>query len=114
MITITKYFQNFFNNSQSSGVILLFCVAISLLIANSSLAESFQHLLHYTLGAYSVEVWINDGLMAIFFLLVGLEIKREIVEGELSDIKNASLPIVAALGGMLVPCLLYTSPSPRD
>lgn len=108
MITITKYFQNFFNNSQSSGVILLFCVAISLLIANSSLAESFQHLLHYTLGAYSVEVWINDGLMAIFFLLVGLEIKREIVEGELSDIKNASLPIVAALGGMLVPAAIYT------
>ncbi|VDH04114.1 Na+/H+ antiporter NhaA [Bergeyella zoohelcum] len=107
MITITKYFQNFFNNSQSSGVILLFCVAISLLIANSSLAESFQHLLHYTLGAYSVEVWINDGLMAIFFLLVGLEIKREIVEGELSDIKNASLPIVAALGGMLVPAAIY-------
>lgn len=107
MITITKYFQNFFNNSQSSGVILLFCVAISLLIANSSLAESFQHLLHYTLGAYSVEVWINDGLMAIFFLLVGLEIKREIVEGELSDIKNASLPIVAALGGMLVPAAMY-------
>lgn len=108
MITITKYFQNFFNNSQSSGVILLFCVAISLLIANSSLAESFQHLLHYTLGAYSVEVWINDGLMTIFFLLVGLEIKREIVEGELSDIKNASLPIVAALGGMLVPAAIYT------
>lgn len=107
MITITKYFQNFFNNSQSSGVILLFCVAISLLIANSSLAESFQHLLHYTLGAYSVEIWINDGLMAIFFLLVGLEIKREIVEGELSDIKNASLPIVAALGGMLVPAAIY-------
>lgn len=107
MIIITKYFQNFINNSQSSGVLLLFCVAISLLIANSSLAEGFQQLLHTMLGAYSVEVWINDGLMAVFFLLVGLEIKREIVEGELSNVRNASLPIFAALGGMFVPAAIY-------
>lgn len=107
MISISKYFQNFFNHSQSSGVLLLFCVTVSLLVANSSLGEAFQHLLYTHLGAYTVEVWINDGLMAIFFLLVGLEIKREIIEGELADAKKASLPIVAALGGMLIPAVIY-------
>lgn len=104
---LTKYFQNFFNSSQSSGIILLACVFISLLIANSSASTSFQSLLDTKFGPYSVDLWINDGLMAIFFLLVGLEIKREIVEGELSSFKNASLPIFAAIGGMLVPALIY-------
>lgn len=104
---ITQYFQKFLHNSQSSGILLLICVFISLLIANSSWAEAYQNILHYQLGAYSVELWINDGLMAIFFLLVGLEIKREIIEGELSNIRNASLPIIAAIGGMVVPAILY-------
>lgn len=104
---ITQYFQNFFHSSQSSGMILLFCVFVSLLIANSSAGTSFQYFLDAQLGAYSVSIWINDGLMAVFFLLVGLEIKREIVEGELSSFKNASLPIFAAIGGMLVPALIY-------
>lgn len=104
---ITQYFQKFFHSSQSSGMILLFCVFVSLLIANSSAGTSFQYFLDAQLGAYSVSVWINDGLMAVFFLLVGLEIKREIVEGELSSFKNASLPIFAAIGGMLVPALIY-------
>lgn len=104
---LSKYFNNFFNNSQSSGILLIICVFLSLLIANSSLAESFQTILDTHLGAYSVSLWVNDGLMTIFFLLVGLEIKREIVEGELSDFKNASLPILAAIGGMIVPALIY-------
>lgn len=104
---ITQYFQNFFHSSQSSGMILLFCVFVSLLIANSSAGTSFQYFLDAQLGAYSVSIWINDGLMSVFFLLVGLEIKREIVEGELSSFKNASLPIFAAIGGMLVPALIY-------
>lgn len=104
---LTQYFKNFFHSSQSSGVILIACVIFSLMIANSSMGEDFQNLLDHQLGAYSVSVWINDGLMAIFFLLVGLEIKREIVEGELSNVRNASLPIVAALGGMVVPALIY-------
>lgn len=104
---ITQYFQNFFHSSQSSGLILLFCVFVSLLIANSSAGTSFQYFLDAQLGAYSVSIWINDGLMSVFFLLVGLEIKREIVEGELSSFKNASLPIFAAIGGMLVPALIY-------
>lgn len=94
---------------------MLISVVLSLLIANTSLASSFSNFLETTLGfetqtihlQYSLLTWINDGLMAIFFLLVGLEIKREIVEGELSDIKHATLPVLAALGGVLVPASIY-------
>ncbi|AZA76089.1 Na+/H+ antiporter NhaA [Chryseobacterium sp. G0186] len=113
-MNLSLYFKKFFNNSQASGIILIFCVLISLLIANSSAAESFQQFLDKEVGThlfhleYPVSIWINDGLMAIFFLLVGLEIKRELVEGELSSFKNASLPIFAAVGGMLVPAVIYT------
>lgn len=107
-MVITQYFKKFFDSSQSSGIILIFCVAVSLLIANSSLADTFADFLHTELGPYSIHLWINDGLMAIFFLLVGLEIKREIVEGELSNFKSASLPILAAIGGMIIPAGIYT------
>ena len=83
------------------------------MIANSSLSEIFQNFLDKKVGTeifhlnYPISIWINDGLMAIFFLLVGLEIKRELVEGELSTFKSASLPIFAAIGGMLVPALIF-------
>lgn len=113
-MNLSLYFKKFFSNSQASGIILIFCVLISLLIANSSLAGSFQNFLDKEVGThlfgleYPVSIWINDGLMAIFFLLVGLEIKRELVEGELSSFKNASLPIFAAVGGMLVPAVIYS------
>lgn len=112
---LSKYFQQFIHNSKSSGIVLIVCVLVSLLIANSSLSLSFQNFLDSKFGLevfhlnYSVSVWVNDGLMAIFFLLVGLEIKRELLEGELSDIKKASLPIFAAIGGMLIPALIYFS-----
>ena len=105
---ITKFFKEFFSNSQSSGILLVFCVLISLMIANSSASAGFQSFLDQTWGPYSVSVWINDGLMAVFFLLVGLEIKRELLDGELSNFKNASLPILAAIGGMLVPAAIFT------
>ncbi|AZB16353.1 Na+/H+ antiporter NhaA [Chryseobacterium indologenes] len=113
-MNLSLYFKKFFNNSQASGIILIFCVLISLLIANSSLAEGFQHFLDKEAGThlfgleYPVSIWINDGLMAVFFLLVGLEIKRELIEGELSSFRNASLPIFAAVGGMLVPAVIYS------
>ncbi|MBP2616233.1 Na+/H+ antiporter NhaA [Chryseobacterium jejuense] len=113
-MNLSLYFKKFFNNSQASGIILIFCVLISLLIANSSLAGSFQSFLDKEVGThlfdlnYPVSIWINDGLMAVFFLLVGLEIKRELVEGELSSFKNASLPIFAAVGGMVVPAVIYS------
>lgn len=111
---VSQYFKKFFNNNQSSGILLIACVLISLLIANSSWSKGFQNILDTIVGTslfhleYSVSVWINDGLMAIFFLLVGLEIKKEIVEGELSSFKNASLPIFAAIGGMVIPALIFT------
>lgn len=110
---ITDYFKKFLHSSQSSGIILILCVLISLFVANSSWGVSFQNLLDTKIGTemfhlnYPLSIWINDGLMAIFFLLVGLEIKREIVEGELSTFKSASLPIIAAIGGMVVPGLIY-------
>ena len=104
---ITNYFKKFFQIAQSSGNLLIICVILSLLIANSSLGSNFQELLDFKLGNYSISLWINDGLMTIFFLLVGLEIKREILEGELSSFKNATLPIFAALGGMLVPAAIF-------
>jgi len=104
-------FKKFFRAEQTGGVLLLICVAISLIIANSPAKDSFVNFLETKIGFapinYSILAWINDALMAIFFLLVGLEIKRELVEGELSSIKSASLPVIAALGGMLVPATLY-------
>ncbi|KQN36220.1 sodium:proton antiporter [Pedobacter sp. Leaf41] len=104
-------FQRFFRSGQVGGFLLLICVAISLLIANTASKESFEAFLETKLGFgnvnYSILAWINDALMAIFFLLVGLEIKRELVEGELSSLKNAALPVIAALGGMLVPAAIY-------
>jgi len=110
---LSKYFQKFFHSSKTSGILLILCVFLSLVIANTSSAEGFQNFLDTKIGTeifhlnYSLSVWINDGLMAVFFLLVGLEIKRELVEGELSDIKKASLPIFAAIGGMLIPALIF-------
>lgn len=87
-----------------------------MLLANSPLGPAFERLLALEIGytsdllqlKYSVLLWINDGLMAVFFLLVGLEIKRELVEGELSSLKQAALPVFAAIGGMLVPAVVYT------
>ncbi|MDR7211711.1 Na+/H+ antiporter NhaA [Flavobacterium piscis] len=110
-----KIFNRFFYSSSAGGIILLICVAVSLLIANSAWADDFQSLLNVEFGfntdtvhlRYPILLWINDGLMAVFFLLVGLEIKREIVEGELSSLRQASLPVLAALGGVLVPALIY-------
>ncbi|MCX2575006.1 Na+/H+ antiporter NhaA [Pedobacter sandarakinus] len=108
-----EVFKRFFRSGQVGGIILLVCVAISLLIANTSSKESFETFLEVKLGFgtvnYSILAWINDALMAIFFLLVGLEIKRELVEGELSSVKSASLPVIAALGGMFIPALIYAS-----
>ena len=110
-----KPFKDFLRSEQIGGVILIFCVIISLTIANSNLGTAFESLLTTKLGfstsaiqlEYSISLWINDGLMAIFFLLVGLEIKREIIEGELSSPQRAAMPIFAALGGMLFPASIY-------
>ncbi len=108
-----KPFRNFLKSGQIGGSLLMLSVAISLIIANAGFYDHFHALLNSAFGFsslnlnLSLEKWINDGLMAIFFLLVGLEIKRELIEGELSSVKRAVLPIFAALGGMLVPALLF-------
>ena len=116
MTTISKkIYQKFLETESKAGIILIICVIISILIANSSLGYNFQSLLNFKLGGeiagidlnFSSLGWINDGLMAVFFLYVGLEIKREVLDGELKSVKQASLPIIAAIGGMLVPAALY-------
>jgi Na+:H+ antiporter, NhaA family len=112
---ITKLFRDFFNSEKVGGLLLLFCTFASLIIANSRFGAGYEHfwqsyidLSFATISLrYSTEHWVNDGLMAIFFLLVGLEIEREIFKGELADFKNAVLPIGAAVGGMLVPAAIH-------
>lgn len=100
-------FTEFFQSEKAGGFILIGCTIISLLIANSSWGSSYTHFWHEKLGGLSIEHWINDGLMAVFFLLVGLEIERELYVGELSEWRNAMLPIAAALGGMLIPAVIH-------
>jgi Na+:H+ antiporter, NhaA family len=108
-------FKDFFQSERASGFVLIACTAISLIIANSSWGESYHHFWSSTIDLsfpgvelnYTLEQWINDGLMVIFFLLVGLEIERELYVGELSSFKNALLPILAAAGGMLFPALIH-------
>lgn len=105
----------FFKNESASGLILLTCAIIAIIIANSRFAEAYEHILHtyITIGykkfslSMSLLHWINDGLMAIFFFVVGMEIKRELVIGELKSIKRTILPISAAIGGMIVPAVIY-------
>ena len=104
---ITKLFSEFFKSESSGGLILLFCTLISLIIVNSPLGEQYEHLWHIKIGQLSLSHWINDLLMAVFFLLVGLEIEREIYVGELKSPGKAIFPIIAALGGMLIPAGLY-------
>jgi len=112
---LTTLFTEFVNNEQSSGIVLILCTVIAIVIANSPFGKAFVDFWHIKLGFetggialnQSLEHWVNDGLMAIFFLLIGLEIEREIYIGELSDLKSASLPIIAAIGGMAVPALFY-------
>jgi NhaA family Na+:H+ antiporter len=103
----TKLFKEFFNSEKAGGLVLIACTLISLVLANSVFGESYHDFWQTQFSGNSIEHWVNDGLMAIFFLLIGLELKREIKQGELSKIKNAMLPIFGALGGMLVPAGIY-------
>ncbi len=109
--------QEFIHASTSGGLVLLGAAALALLLANSPLAPTYDGVLHASIGVtvgpfelkHSLLHWINDGLMAIFFFLVGLEIKREVLVGELADPRAALLPIVAAAGGVVVPAAIYTA-----
>jgi len=104
---VTTTLKRFIESEKSGGLVLIVCTLVSLLLANSSIHSSYENLWHIKMGSQSFEYWINDGLMAIFFLLVGLELIQEIHEGELSNLKTALLPISGALGGMLVPACIY-------
>jgi len=100
-------FTAFFESEKSSGIFLILCTLLSLSIANSALSPDYLAFWQMKLGPLSTEHWINDGLMAIFFLLIGLELKRELISGELSNFRHALLPITAALGGMVVPAAIH-------
>ena len=103
----TKLFKEFFSSEKSGGLILVFCTVFSLLLTNSFLGQPYHNFWQTQFSGHSIEHWINDGLMTIFFLLIGLELEREIYQGELSNIKNAMLPIFGAIGGMLLPAGLF-------
>ena len=100
-------FQRFAESEASGGLVLMASAALGMVVANSALAGSYTELLHTKVAGLSVLHWINDGLMALFFLLVGLEIKREILAGELDSWARRALPCIAALGGMLAPALIF-------
>ena len=114
---VSTPFEEFLHAQTTTGLILIVMTIIALLLANTSLYETYAHFFHMNIDfnvgswalSHSLHHWINDGLMAIFFFLIGLEIKREITAGELSNLKVAILPILAAIGGMVFPALIYTS-----
>ncbi|MGZ9677338.1 Na+/H+ antiporter NhaA [Flavobacterium sp. GNP001] len=104
---LTKTFKAFFESEKSGGILLLFVTLASLFLANSAIQTDYIAFWDTQFGHHSITHWINDGLMTIFFLLIGLELEREIYQGELSDLKNAALPIFGALGGMIVPAGIF-------
>jgi len=112
---LTNLFKSFFDSEKVAGLLLLFCTVVSLAIANSAVGGGYVDFMHHKIDLsfagvtlnYSVEHWVNDGLMTIFFLMVGLEVEREIYAGELADFKKAILPVAAAFGGMITPALIH-------
>ena len=113
---IATPFEDFIHAQTTTGLVLMFMTVVALVLANTTLADAYLHFFHmkidFVVGSWvlshSLHHWINDGLMAIFFFVIGLEIKREILIGELSNLKVAILPIVAAIGGMVFPALIYS------
>ena len=104
---LTSLLSRFLKSESKAGIILMICTVVSLFLANSSFSEGYTHIWHIEIAGMSVEHIINDALMAVFFLLVGLEIERQIYIGELRQLRAAMLPIFAAIGGMLVPALVH-------
>ena len=104
---LSKSFKAFFDSEKSSGILLIICTVVSLLLANSIIGANYLSIWQMYVEGLSIEHWINDALMAVFFLLIGLELERELYNGELSTFKNALLPIFAAIGGMCLPALIH-------
>lgn len=106
---LSNTFNKFFDSEKTSGSLLIVCTVLSLVIANSSIGPDYLSFWQRKAGGLSLEHWISEALMAIFFLFIGLELERELYIGELSNFKNALLPIVAAIGGMIAPVLIHFS-----
>ena len=114
---ISTPFEHFLHAQTTTGIVLMFMTVVALILANTPLSDVYSHIFHTKIDisvgswalSHSIHHWINDGLMAIFFFIIGLEIKREILVGELSNIKVAILPILSAIGGMVLPALIYSS-----
>ena len=104
---LSNTFKEFSESGKAGGIVLILCTIVSLIVANSPWGEPYLHFWHLNIAGLSVEQWINDALMAVFFLLIGLELERELYNGELSDLRNALLPIFAAAGGIAVPALIH-------
>lgn len=106
---IGKGFKALLEDEKSVGIILVGCAVVSLLISNSLFGETYRGFFtgDVEIFHHSIEHWINDGLMAVFFLLVGLDLKEEFIHGNLSNIKDSMLPIICAIGGMLAPAAIY-------
>lgn len=104
---LSTTFKRFFESEKSSGILLIICTVVSLLLANSIIGANYLSIYQIIVGGLSLEHWINDALMAVFFVLIGLELERELYNGELSNFKNALLPIFAALGGICLPALIH-------
>ena len=108
-------FEKFIHRQTTSGLLLMCTAIIALFLANSFMAEAYQHIIHtrmsLSVGEWLIDMslhhWVNDGLMALFFFVVGMELKREILVGELADLRQAALPVIAAIGGMVMPALIY-------
>lgn len=107
MITLTKLYKEFFESEKTGGFILVLVTIVSLILANSSFESAYTGFWQLDLGGHSLVHWINDGLMTLFFLLIGLELEREIYKGELSSLKNAALPLFGAIGGMVFPVGIF-------
>ena len=113
--------DEFIHRQTTSGMLLMGTAIIALFLANGLFAETYLHFIHtpvnVSIGSWEIKMslhhWVNDGLMALFFFVVGLELKREILVGELSDLRQAALPIIAAIGGMVMPALIYLAFNPE-
>lgn len=104
---LTRLFNEFFQSEKAGGIILITCTVLSLTLSNTAFQHWYLSVWSFELASHTLTHWINDGLMTIFFLLIGLELEREIYAGELSEIKTSLLPIMAALGGMLLPAGIH-------
>ncbi len=105
--SLSKSFNEFTASGKAAGILLILCTIVSLAVANSAAGNSYLHFWHAHVAGLSIEHWVNDGLMAVFFLLIGLELERELYNGELSNPRNALLPILAAAGGIAVPAAVH-------